>query len=114
MTRLIQASIILFSALALAAPAAAQQGASDKLVMAPLPTVVVWESAELTPTLQHDALKVEALAPLALQPNSQNVALMVVGGAGLIIGAVIGGDAGTIIMVAGGGVTLLGLWRYLR
>ena len=49
-----------------------------------------------------------------LAPSSQNVALMIVGGAGLLVGAVIGGDEGTIIMIAGGSVGLLGLYRYLR
>jgi hypothetical protein len=39
--------------------------------------------------------------------------MIIVGGAGLVVGAVIGGDAGTIVMIAGGSVALLGLWRYL-
>ncbi|MEX2527941.1 MAG: hypothetical protein WEA09_09930 [Gemmatimonadota bacterium] len=54
-------------------------------------------------------------APLAemRQPSRRNTALMVVGAAGLVLGAVVGGDEGTIIMIAGGGVGLWGLWRHL-
>jgi hypothetical protein len=56
-----------------------------------------------------------AIAPLPAQgPQSANVALMIVGGAGLVIGSIIGGDTGTIIMVGGGAVALVGLYRYLR
>jgi hypothetical protein len=44
----------------------------------------------------------------------QNQALMIVGFGGMIAGAIIGGDAGTIIMVAGAGVGLWGLYRYLE
>jgi hypothetical protein len=40
--------------------------------------------------------------------------MMIVGGAALIIGAVVGGTAGTIIMIAGGVIGLVGLWNYLQ
>ena len=43
--------------------------------------------------------------------NSQNVALMVVGGAGLIVGAVIGGRSGTIVRLGSG---VIGLYRYVQ
>jgi hypothetical protein len=39
---------------------------------------------------------------------------MVVGGAGLVVGSIVGGDAGTIIMVSGGVIGLVGLFRWLR
>jgi hypothetical protein len=39
---------------------------------------------------------------------------MVVGGIGLVVGSLIGGDTGTIVMAAGGVVGLIGLYRYLR
>ena len=44
----------------------------------------------------------------------QPVAMMVVGLAGLVAGAVIGGDPGTIIMIGGAVVGLIGLWQYLQ
>jgi hypothetical protein len=41
-------------------------------------------------------------------------AMMIVGGAALLVGAVIGGKGGTVIMVGGGVLGLFGLWTYLR
>jgi len=41
-------------------------------------------------------------------------ALMIVGGAGLLAGAIIGGDAGGIIMVGGAVIGLIGLYEYLQ
>jgi len=46
--------------------------------------------------------------------NGQNAALMIVGGAGLLAGAIVGGKAGTVVMIGGTAVGLLGLWRYLK
>ena len=43
-----------------------------------------------------------------------NVALMVVGGAALIIGAVIGGTAGVLIAIAGAVVGLYGLYYFIQ
>ena len=62
-------------------------------------------------------LRTEGFQPMpapAPGKNSGNTALMIVGGAAFIAGAVIGGDAGTIIMVGGAGVGLYGLWQYLK
>jgi hypothetical protein len=53
-------------------------------------------------------------AALLRQRASHDVALMIVGGAGLIVGSVIGGDAGTLIMVGSGVIGLVGLYRYLQ
>lgn len=44
----------------------------------------------------------------------QDRALMIVGGAGLIAGAIIGGTAGTLIMVGGALIGLYGLYDYLQ
>ena len=46
--------------------------------------------------------------------GDQPTALMIVGGAAFLAGAIIGGDAGTIIMVGGAGVGLYGLYLYLQ
>lgn len=48
------------------------------------------------------------------EPNNQNKAMMIVGGAGLLAGAIIGKDAGTIVMLGGAGLGLWGLWKYLE
>ena len=44
----------------------------------------------------------------------KNVALMVVGGAALIIGAVIGGTAGILIAVTGAAIGLYGLYNFVQ
>ena len=58
----------------------------------------------------------DAPLPAPSEPgrNGRNTAMMVVGGAALIVGAVIGGDSGTIIMIGGGVLGLWGLWQYLK
>ncbi len=43
----------------------------------------------------------------------QDIAMMAVGGAGLVIGLVVGGDGGLIIATTGGVIGLIGLYRYL-
>ena len=45
--------------------------------------------------------------------NKNAVAMMIVGGAALVVGAVIGGDAGTIVMLGGAGIGLYGLYLFL-
>lgn len=44
----------------------------------------------------------------------QNRALMIVGGAGMLTGMVIGGDSGTLVTIGGGVVFLWGLYQYLQ
>ena len=55
-------------------------------------------------------------APPVIQNRSSNrnsVALMAVGGAALVVGAVIGEDAGTLVMLGGAVVGLYGLYLFL-
>ena len=65
-----------------------------------------------------DARQLVPTAPALRAPESSSAststAMMIVGGAGLIVGAVVGGKAGTVIMVGGGVVGLVGLWNYLK
>jgi hypothetical protein len=51
---------------------------------------------------------------VAAAHSSNSAALMIVGGAAFLAGAIIGGDAGTIIMVGGAGIGLYGLYLYLQ
>jgi hypothetical protein len=44
----------------------------------------------------------------------QNVALMVVGGAALVTGLIIGGDGGTLLAVGGAVVGLFGLYNFVK
>jgi hypothetical protein len=46
--------------------------------------------------------------------TKQNRALMIVGGAALLTGAVVGGSAGGLIMLGGAVVGLWGLFQYLQ
>lgn len=55
-----------------------------------------------------------APAPMKAAGDRRDVAWMVVGGAALVIGSMIGGDGGTIIMITGGVIGLVGLMRYLQ
>jgi hypothetical protein len=43
-----------------------------------------------------------------------NIAMMAVGGAGMVVGLLVGGDAGLVILASSGVVGLVGLYRYLR
>jgi hypothetical protein len=55
-----------------------------------------------------------AAPPQARRNLGQARAMMIVGGATFLAGALIGGDAGTIIMVGGAAIGLWGLYQYLR
>lgn len=64
--------------------------------------------------LESSSLAQISLAPDPGPASRRDVAWMVVGGAGLVVGSIVGGDAGTIIMVSGGVIGLVGLFRWLR
>ncbi len=74
------------------------------------------------PTLSSEAvaprLQISGDTPAALasqrRPFGLSQTLMIVGGAAFIAGAIIGDDAGTVMMVAGAGVGLYGLYLYLH
>jgi hypothetical protein len=118
-------------------------GASSLSAQSPVPmeitaaaTELAWSDADVQPeasatpqttaiiagpTLTSSALTLfatprsfEAFAAPAMAPSSRNTAMMIVGVAGMVVGAVIGGDEGTIIMVGSGAVGLFGLYQYLR
>jgi hypothetical protein len=46
--------------------------------------------------------------------QSRPVALMIVGGAAFVLGALIGGDIGLLFMIGGAVALLIGLYRYLQ
>src|SRR5687768_2028642 len=79
------------------------------------------------PTVSASAVALRAPAQLPAADERQRQAddaagarmttsqtLMIVGGAMFLAGAVIGGDAGTIIMIGGAGIGLWGLYQYLQ
>lgn len=79
---------------------------------APGPTADAARVAVSEPT-SHD-LKVSPAAAQRRAGLGQPVALMVVGGAALLTGLIIGDDAGTVIAVGGALVGLYGLYEYLQ
>jgi hypothetical protein len=121
--------------LALAAIAAPRVARAQEVATAPTSTLapaelpVVSETPEtpaaqpaVGPTLEGATVGFRrpvtqtAHAPVvvAAARGSNSAALMIVGGAAFLAGAIIGGDAGTIIMVGGAGVGLYGLYLYLQ
>ena len=117
------------TALAVAAPLAAQQAPSTSLSGTPAPVAITAPAPANTtapvagPVMQPASVGFRVQSTSASQPmmampvngdNSQNMALMLVGGAGLIVGAVIGGRTGTIVMLGSGVLGLVGLFRYLQ
>ncbi|WP_396213760.1 hypothetical protein [Gemmatimonas sp.] len=53
-------------------------------------------------------------APAPRANTTSNRAMMIVGGVGLIVGGIIGDDAGTIVMIGSAGIGLIGLYRFLN
>ncbi len=104
--------------LAIAAPLRAQSATasvdtnSAVAAQAPAgPTYDALTSAARTPSTHRQL----ALAPDARGGSmGQAKAMMIVGVAGLLAGAVIGGTPGTIIMIGGAVVGLVGLYEYLE
>ena len=76
------------------------------------------------PTLQAASVgfrvneaKVDASTKTTVQirrHEGQDVALMVVGVGAMIVGAIVGDTAGTIIIIGGAGMALFGLYHYLE
>jgi hypothetical protein len=115
-------SLTVAAALALATPASAQW--KPVANAAPVPHVAAAFAAtsgpELAPMQSSTTPALEASVPSFVAPplpgverTSTDVALMIVGGAALILGSVIGDDAGAMMMVGGGVVGLVGLYQYL-
>ncbi|MDE3054886.1 MAG: hypothetical protein KGL38_01760 [Gemmatimonadota bacterium] len=112
-----------------AAPVAAVVPApGPSLVAAPVPraagAVQTSAPAAAGPVLRASAVTAPAArtgVPLAVAdplPQSvdkhQSETMMIVGGAGLIVGAIIGGTPGTLVMVGGGVLGLFGLYYFLQ
>jgi hypothetical protein len=55
-----------------------------------------------------------ATAPARRGGYGQDVALLVVGGAAVLVGLIIGGSAGSAIAIGGAVVGLIGLYQYLQ
>lgn len=118
--KIISVSAVL--ALAITSPAAlaiAQAPAAAPKASAPTTS---FSAKQAGPTVEASKVGVrQATSSAKAAPTSdarlgagRNVALMVVGGAALIIGAVIGGAAGALVAIAGAAVGLYGLYYFVQ
>ena len=60
------------------------------------------------------AATADATAPQRRGGYGQPMALMIVGGAAVLVGLIIGGGAGTAIAIGGAVAGLVGLYQYLQ
>ena len=95
-----------------AAPASAPAGDSSVANSHPAGPTADGARVAVTAPTSHE-LKISAAAQRR-RGLGQPVALMVVGGAALLTGLIIGDDAGTVIAVGGALVGLYGLYEYLQ
>lgn len=137
------AAILFASVLAMPATSSAQTAdasqASATTQNVTAPTVIAPSVSVSAPATAAEAPRAAGVtrAPLATQPrgvamsrhtvtdsttppvpapannNQGNTALMLVGAGTMIVGAVVGGDAGTIILLGGAALGIFGLYRYL-
>jgi len=112
-----------FSLCVLATPTAvAGQSAAQALTGQQSPAVFAPDlravEASLAPASLLEVPTVEEIAePMLLLPqartrNRAGIPLMVAGGAAFVAGIIAGGDAGTILMLGGGGIGAWGLYVY--
>lgn len=71
------------------------------------------QSATIAPKLEIDGRNEPSMVAQR-RPFGTSQTLMIVGGAAFLTGVVVGDDAGAVMMVAGAGVGLYGLYLYLR
>lgn len=64
--------------------------------------------------VRRSAVVPAAPLPAATQSLGPAKAQMAVGGAAIVVGALIGGDGGNVLMLGGAVVGLYGLWNYLK
>jgi hypothetical protein len=125
MRRLAPLALLACAALALPSVSRAQSISADQPSSSPATVVTASVNAPVAgPTLDGATVGIRHVdmqattAPTNATPaarrGDQPTALMIVGGAAFLAGAIIGGDAGTIIMVGGAAVGLYGLYLYLQ
>lgn len=108
------------AALVLGAPLGAQEASLAATPSVPAPQAEVSSPAAVGPTTSAASVAVrrsaaDAPAPMAApRGNDRATALMIVGGAAVLTGIVIGNGAGYAISVGGAVVGLYGLYLYLQ
>lgn len=131
MRRLFAAAAVI--AFALPAAAFAQANGAPALAPAPVPAEVTpvpappttarpvaraMARADVAGIQRHedatDTHTIDAAAASTGLHQGEGVALMVVGGAAMVGGLIVGGDAGTAIAIGGLAIGLVGLYQYVR
>ena len=109
-------AVALIAMLTLPSGARAQDTPTEPAVEQVTTAPAVLDGPRMTQAgISHRATDAAAApAPMKVPGDRRDVAWMVVGGAALVIGSMIGGDGGTIIMITGGVIGLVGLMRYLQ
>jgi hypothetical protein len=105
---------VALAAAMLGAPRAHAQLASGDGQAGPFTATASGPTLAGTTLSPHLAISAERTNAAAARPFGLSQTLMIVGGAAFLAGAIIGDDAGTVMMVAGAGVGLYGLYLYLR
>lgn len=119
---------LVISAAILPSSLMAQDSAAVVVIVAPTPAlgtaapvVKLTPSSAGWPSIVPAGITNPRAADVQLLPLRQdgsgdgsNIAMMVVGGAGIVVGSVVGGDGGYIIAVSGAVIGLIGLFRYVR
>jgi hypothetical protein len=106
-------ALVVAAAVAVPATARAQASAPDHMTVSAGPRRELTATAVRAPATASDRDAALAAATRR-QGLGQPMALMIVGGAALLAGVVIGGDAGTLIALGGVVVGLIGLYQYLQ
>jgi len=97
------------------APAAFAPSLAPAAAPAPAePVARPFASESSDATVTRAAESKDVLAPRDHANVGPNVGLMIIGGAAIITGSVIGGSGGTLIAVGGAVVGLYGLYKYLH
>ena len=113
--------LVLVAVVLLAAPLRAQDASLASAPSASAPTVAAAAPAPAGPTMAAASVAVRRSAPetvaapaAAGQGRERGTALMIVGGAAVLTGIVIGNGAGYAISVVGAVIGLYGLYQYLQ
>jgi len=88
-----------------------EQSAGPRVEQAAGPRVEATATAFRKTTQSADSA---AMLQRSRQNVGQPVAMMIVGGAAIVLGAVIGDEIGTIFMIGGAVALLYGLYKYLQ
>lgn len=99
---------IIFTA---ARPGAAQTPSTDAAIRA---AAVLRPPVPTTSTATLTASPTDPAAPREFSSRAPGATLMIVGGASLLAGIIVGGDAGVVLILAGIGVGAYGLILYTR